>query len=387
MSEREPWSVVFHGEPVEDVATYTSLWQAAERVLGERGDPGMYTFHEKNLKREGKSALGICNKSACSGCTKQVKASVCFAEKGPLLCIEEKGCHGKLQPPSGGRLWTCAEAWALSGLDAKRPRVTSKDVRDALRAHQLQVRCTNTQLHNFVARFNRTGPPQSGKGNLTLSQVRNAAMDYMCESMEAWATWNPWRLVVLPCPTLEVDRICVVWTCPGMLRRAACLQGKVVKLAVDAKQKIVANEYGIVTVSFLVSSATPSKTWAGTKHTKSIDTHTATQEPFIQALVNSESEANMTQIFTEACNLAERYCGLDLRAQVWQVHKDYAKGIEASRRKVFPYARPCDDYVHMRRASYKVLQKYLPTKTQRPRSGLQAKVKRALGNRTGQGVL
>ncbi|CAK9026508.1 Ribosomal protein L15, partial [Durusdinium trenchii] len=258
------------------------------------------------------------------------------------------------------------QAWALSGLDAKRPRVTSKDVRDALQAHQLQVRCTNTQLHNFVVRFNRTGPPQSGKGNLTLSQVRNAAMDYMCESMEAWATWNPWRLVVLPCPTFEVDRICVVWTCPGMLRRAACLQGKVVKLAVDAKQKIVANEYGIVTVSFLVSSATPSKTWAGTKHTKSIDTHTATQEPFIQALVNSESEANnMTQIFTEACNLAERYCGLDLRAQVWQVHKDYAKGIEASRRKVFPYARPCDDYVHMRRASYKILQKYLPTKTQR----------------------
>ncbi|CAK9008753.1 unnamed protein product, partial [Durusdinium trenchii] len=270
------------------------------------------------------------------------------------------------------------QAWALSGLDAKRPRVTSKDVRDALQAHQLQVRCTNTQLHNFVVRFNRTGPPQSGKGNLTLSQVRNAAMDYMCESMEAWATWNPWRLVVLPCPTFEVDRICVVWTCPGMLRRAACLQGKVVKLAVDAKQKIVANEYGIVTVSFLVSSATPSKTWAGTKHTKSIDTHTATQEPFIQALVNSESEANnMTQIFTEACNLAERYCGLDLRAQVWQVHKDYAKGIEASRRKVFPYARPCDDYVHMRRASYKILQKYLLTKTQRPRTSKDKAKKRA----------
>ena len=147
-----------------------------------------------------------------------------------------------------------------------------------------------------------------------------------------------------------------------MLRHAQALQEKVVKLAVDAKQKVVANEYGIVTLSFLVSSAVPSKTWAGATHTKSTSAHTATQEPFLQALVDTESEGNMTQIFTEACELAERHCGLDLRAQVWQVHKDYAKGIEASRRKVFPYARPCDDYAHMRRATYKGMQKYLPAK-------------------------
>ena len=70
------------------------------------------------------------------------------------------------------------------------PGLRPKMCGNALQAHQLQVRCTNTQLRNFVVRFNRTGPPQRGKGNLTLSQVRNAAMDYMCESMEAWATWN-----------------------------------------------------------------------------------------------------------------------------------------------------------------------------------------------------
>ena len=99
---------------------------------------------------------------------------------------------------------------------------------------------------------------------------------------------------MLPSSTFDEERVCVMWTCPGMLRRAQALKEKVVKLAVDAKQRVVSNEYGIVTLSFLVSSATPSKTWVGATHTKSVSAHTATQEPFLQALVNSESEANMT---------------------------------------------------------------------------------------------
>ena len=194
------------------------------------------------------------------------------------------------------------------------------------------------------------------------SELQNAALQHTCPNMEAWQTWKVSQLLVLPSSTFEADRICVMWTCPGMLRHAQALQEKVVKLALDAKQKVVANECGIVTLSFLVSSAVPSKTWAGATHTKSTSAHTATQEPFLQALVDTESEANMTQIFTEACKLAEGHCGLDLRGQIWQVDKDYAKGIEASRRKVFPYARPCDDYAHMRRATCKGMQKCLPAK-------------------------
>ena len=76
----------------------------------------------------------------------------------------------------------------------------------------------------------------------------------------------------------------------------------------------------------------------------------------MQALVNSETEENVAQFFTAACEIAAQCCRLDLKTQVWQVHKDYyAKGIEAARRKVFPSARPCDDYPHRRRASYSVL--------------------------------
>ena len=307
--------------------------------------------------------LGLCKKTACAGCTKKVKGTLTFTEKGPALCVEHKGSHGKLQPPQGGSLWTCAEALALEALETKRARVTAKDVRAALQEKGLKLRCSNAQLHSFVTRFNSAGPQErSSKGKVTLSQLENAATLHMTPHMDAWEAWKVWRLIVLPNPTFDEERVCIVWTCPGMLRRAQALQEKVLKMVVDAKQRMVSNEYGIVTLSFLVSGTSPSKTWAGQTHTKSVTVHTATQEPFVQALVNSESEPNMTQVFTEACNLAEKECGLDLRAQVWQLHKDYAKGIEASRRKVFPHARPCDDYAHMRRASYKVLQKYLPGK-------------------------
>ena len=75
--------------------------------------------------------------------------------------------------------------------------------------------------------------------------------------------------------------------------------------------------------------------------------------------MNTESEPNVSQFLSTASQVANQHCGLDLAHQVWQLHKDYAKGLEASRRKIFPAARPCDDYPHMRRASYKVLKSLL----------------------------
>ncbi|OLQ10440.1 hypothetical protein AK812_SmicGene5828 [Symbiodinium microadriaticum] len=75
-------------------------------------------------------------------------------------------------------------------------------------------------------------------------------------------------------------------------------------------------------------------------------------------LVDEESADNMVQIFETATGLAEKDAGLNLRKQVVQVHKDYAKGMDPARRRVFPWARPCDDYAHMHRASYKTLESH-----------------------------
>ena len=137
-----------------------------------------------------------------------------------------------------------------------------------------------------------------------------------------------------------------------MVARIFGAENKIVRLVVDGKQKVLANEYTIVTLGFLVSSESLVKTRLGKGRQEA---HTSTQEPFLQALMNSESAENMTFFFQEACALAEQQTGVDLRHQVWQVHKDYAAGIEKARITVFPNARPCDDFAHMRRASYKKL--------------------------------
>lgn len=168
--------------------------------------------------------------------------------------------------------------------------------------------------------------------------------------LTGWEDLPVHQLIVVPGAVVDAERVCIAFTCPGMIARARGAANLGIKLAVDGKQKILANEFTIVTLSFLVPSeaATHTKVTPQSRNTR-VKVHTCTQEPFLQALVSSESEKNMTQTFEAACKVAADQCGLDLRHQVLQVHKDYAKGI--------PHACRCDGYLHMRRAAYSTLQK------------------------------
>lgn len=49
---------------------------------------------------------------------------------------------------------------------------------------------------------------------------------------------------------IEAERVCIVFTCPEMLDRAKAAENKFIKLVLDGKQKVVTNDYTIVTVSF-----------------------------------------------------------------------------------------------------------------------------------------
>ena len=143
----------------------------------------------------------------------------------------------------------------------------------------------------------------------------------------------------------------------GMIRRGKGAKNKVVKPVVDGKQKILANEYTIVTVGFVVSSAKVTR--AKVFKRKSAHVHTSTQEPFLQALVDSKSAENMQRIFESACSLAHEHAGLDLRKQVWQVHKDYAWGHWEGTHSGVPQVAPVKVIPHMRRASYLCLRSLL----------------------------
>ena len=67
------------------------------------------------------------------------------------------------------------------------------------------------------------------------------------------------ELVVLPGASLQ-GRVCVLFTCKGTIIRARAAQNKVVKLAVDGKQKVIANDYTILALAlFDTRRASPSQ--------------------------------------------------------------------------------------------------------------------------------
>lgn len=335
---------------------YANVREHVEDFLGNGRDTGVYSFH-RQFRKQDMLLFGHCKKTACEGCTRHVKALL-RAESGAVE-IFAKGCHGKLLKPHGGALWTVAERAAINKYCSGLRKLSSVHIREALKAAKLPLRCTLRQLHNYVNRLkmqkNETKPAK--KARISITELAAAAAKFQMKPAERWEDMPLAKLVVLQDMVVTEEEVCIIWTCKGMLRRGKGAQNKVVKLVVDGKQKILANEYTIVTVGFVVSSAKVTR--AKVFKRKSAHVHTSTQEPFLQALVDSESAENMQRIFESACSLAHEHAGLELRKQVWQVHKDYAWGIEKARTAVFPKSRPCDDYPHMRRASYPCLRSFL----------------------------
>ena len=85
--------------------------------------------------------------------------------------------------------------------------------------------------------------------------------------------------------------------------------------------------------------------------------HTSNAQPIMQAIVSSESEENLTAIFEDLCWLCKDIANFDLKSQLVQVHADYAPGIAAARRAVFPNARLVGDYFHHKQALARALSK------------------------------
>lgn len=360
--EQRVYRTVFQDKPKNQIADFVSLRDEVAQVLGAQGDTGVYTFSDKGLQGTTRRLLAACKPDACKDCDVRVWAFCAISAKGAELTIRMSGRHGELQAPAGGRLWTAAEHYIINQIPAK--DLTTAAVRLALKDAKLRLRCQPDQLHDYISRERKKHPNCQSKTEITVGQL-TSHMDKFDVKVTQWRDSPLHQLLVLPGAVVNDQRVCVAFTCPGMIRRACSAENKVIKLAVDGKQKILSNNYTIVTLSFLVPSRTVNLTRDTSQRDARVKANTCTQEPFIQALVNSESEENMTQTFETACAIGAAECGLDLRSQVLQVHKDFAKGIEASRMKAFPFSRPCDDYPHMRRAAHSSLQKFFGVGTER----------------------
>ncbi|CAE7471918.1 Usp36 [Symbiodinium sp. CCMP2592] len=325
VKRRKKQQCVIHQGPVDMcIQSYTSFREAVEQVLGLSKDAGIYEFHGLGLERGVRRLKGA----------QRVRAEFGFEAGRPSLKVRTRGKHGELAKPTGGSLWTVAEEVAIRRSCKDAETLTSVNVRQCLKQAGLNLRCEPRQLHQWVTRQKVKLGVQTKRGptSVRAGELQIAAASFLLKDLGTWETLPLHKLFVLqdPAPTFNEERVCVAWTCPGMLRRARAAQGKVIKLAIDGKQGILINDYTVVTVSFLVCSEQVRPTRQGGARTGSRqNAHTLTQEPLAQALMNTEKEANVSQFLRTLENVASECCGLDLSYQVWQVHKYYATSIEA----------------------------------------------------------
>ena len=260
--------------------------------------------------------------------------------------------------PGGGRLWTLAEHYAIKKHCQTVVDLNTKNVKRAFAAEGLTLRCTGRQLSQSL----RCEKEQQGqcavrpKHGITVLELKTVAEKWLLEG--SWRDKPVDKLFVFPGYAISESQVFVPWSTAGMLKKATSVQHKVVKLVVDGKQNIVANQYSVVTLSFF--KANENLSWPrGKPRNLSSEMHCSTQEPFLQALMDAAPAENMKALFELAVKTGEEEWGLNLKQQVLQLRKDYAKRIAAARKAVLHRSRPCEDYAHMRRATYKVLESFL----------------------------
>ena len=257
------WEEIFHGPPSRLVHTYTELRNEVEAVLGRNKDPGLYEMKDRGSNSSGRCLKGTCSPTSCIGCSRQITASLQRTEQQTVLIIRARGQHGKLVKPAGQKLWNVAEQYVLEEAFRNKEPISAASIRAAFAKAGLAVRCTPRQLTQYVDRAKSKTRQRSAKQGLSIAELNNAAQEFRNDTSADWSALPLNQLVVLPGFTISEERVCVIWTSRGMVERARHGQKHCLKLVVDGKQKLLVNQYSVVTLSFLVPNPSTSATWAG----------------------------------------------------------------------------------------------------------------------------
>ena len=109
----------------------------------------------------------------------------------------------------------------LAAKIAEGAHVTAKLVRAVFKQANMPLRCTDGQLRAWVSRTRKNLselPPKPKKG-LTAAEMYAAASSFIGDIAQ-WRAQPLHKLIMLPNPVFQEDRVCAIWTCPGMLSRA-----------------------------------------------------------------------------------------------------------------------------------------------------------------------
>lgn len=97
------------------------------------------------------------------------------------------------------------------------------------------------QLHDFVAREKKkTGGAGTRRGTLTVGELKKSISPFEVADLMGWEDLPVHQLIVVPGAVVDAERVCIAFTCPGMIARAHGAANLGIRLAVDGKQKILA---------------------------------------------------------------------------------------------------------------------------------------------------
>lgn len=170
----------------------------------------------------------------------------------------------------------------------------------------------------------------------------------MKRSMEQWSLTETSDTVELfivndPPRVIHEDRVCVAFSCKGMMDVMRRYADSEIALSIDAKHSCMAHGWGVLTASFLVRDQLRNTSLAkiGGKRIqgKAFTSHAA---PVLQAIIQVENIENIHQFFITLKRLWAIVCPRrpELEQCVLQVHKDYHPAIEHARRKHFSNQEP-----------------------------------------------
>ena len=162
------------------------------------------------------------------------------------------------------------------------------------------------------------------------------------------------ELVILPdnprftACLVSKERTIVMFCCKGMFDTLKRFCGERAHITVDTKMNVLKRQRGVVNVYLNVKDGlrfTTFHTKQGRVRGNALTTH---DMPVLQAIINEESKLNHDDVFEALQYLWE--CahpnGPPFRKVFRQISKDFAPGIEASRKERLSFMRPLDDFFH-----------------------------------------
>ncbi len=318
-ADAQETTLLWNAPPPIVINESQDVYHAVRQVLAESGHQHRLRLQVGRQRFRKMSIQGRCSECARkSTCTWRL----CLASydvETDRLHLSYCGSHGEsTRVAQGGRVLTAAGEDVAARCGRTGERLSVRTLRTALTVARAKQYASPKQLRTFVRNFNyraTAGPPRSSQRTRIAHLVGEVAR-WRAGQAKTLSESSPESLYIFDEVVIDDVRVFIPFATRGMIDRMKSFHGHQICLVVDAKEKIVAQQYRICTLGALVRSDIPRSTTiarvgikggGGAREVKARQ-YTGHLEPFIQCVFHSESKDNWKQLFLLAIRLAHEHC-------------------------------------------------------------------------------